>query len=111
MENTVRVPLVKSAQSIVAAVAALLVTTWLFYIDEGYYDFRWMTNDLRNWLWFLVYAGGIWGIQLLAGRFLFRKYAEWEKMVLNLVLGVPIAVVLIISALMGVSRLIGWLAG
>lgn len=110
MEKSVRVPLVKSNQSIVAALAAIGVTVWLFYIDEGYYDFRWMTNDLRNWLWFLVYVAGIWGFQLLAGRFLFRKYAEWEKMVLNLVLGVPIAVALIIGLFMGLSRVILWVA-
>jgi hypothetical protein len=106
MENSVRVPLVRSAQSIVAAVAALLVTLFLFYIDEGYYNFRWMMNDLRNWLWFAVYVAAIWGIQLLAGKYVYRKYAEWEKIILNVVLAVPAGVILVISLLIGLAKLV-----
>lgn len=38
--------------------SALLVSLMLFYIDEGYYDFRWMSN-VGNWIAFVVYAGVI----------------------------------------------------
>ena len=34
--------------------SALLISLMLFYIDEGYYDLRWMT-DIGNWIVFVVY--------------------------------------------------------
>jgi hypothetical protein len=104
MSNSTSIPLVKTQQSIWAALAALLVTMWLFYIDEGYYDFRWM-REAYNWIWFLVYAGGIWGVQMLAGKYLFKRYAAWEQVILNIVLGIPAGVILIISVFMLIARI------
>ena len=34
------------------AFSSILVTMFLFFIDEGYYDFRWM-RDGGNWLIFI----------------------------------------------------------
>ncbi len=34
---------------------SLLVTLFLFYIDEGYYNFKWMLN-IGNWLIFMIYV-------------------------------------------------------
>lgn len=35
---------------------AIIFTFLLFYIDEGYYDFRWM-KEWGNWIVFLLYVG------------------------------------------------------
>jgi len=43
---------------------AMVITLFLFYIDEGFYDFRWMLN-IGNWIVFLVYVAAIYGIQLI----------------------------------------------
>ncbi len=40
------------------------ITLLLFYIDEGYYSFKWMLS-IGNWVIFCVYAGIIFAGQLL----------------------------------------------
>jgi hypothetical protein len=57
-----------SLQSILpAAIATVVMVMFLFYIDEGYYDFRWMRNA-GNWLMFVVYLAFVFPMQwLLAG--------------------------------------------
>ena len=35
--------------------SAVLMTLFLCYIDEGYYDFRWMSS-IGNWLVFFIYV-------------------------------------------------------
>ncbi len=39
----------------VMVLSAVIMTLFLFYIDEGYYDFRWM-QDGGNWLAFIIYV-------------------------------------------------------
>jgi hypothetical protein len=59
---------------------ALVITLFLFYIDEGFYDFRWMLN-IGNWIVFLVYVSAIYGIQLL---FILPFYRFFTKFILTL---------------------------
>jgi len=54
----------ETAKFILPLLNALVVTLFLFYIDEGFYDFRWMLN-VGNWLVFLVYVAVIYGMELL----------------------------------------------
>jgi len=50
-----------------AALATVAVVFFLFFIDEGYYDLRWM-GDAGNWFMFLVYLAFVFPVQwLLAG--------------------------------------------
>ena len=44
-------------------VSAVIVTLALLYIDEGYYNFSWMSN-IGNWIVGAVYAGIIAAIQI-----------------------------------------------
>ncbi|MER3328253.1 MAG: hypothetical protein RIF34_01655, partial [Candidatus Kapaibacterium sp.] len=44
-------------------ISSIIVTIFLLYIDEGYYNFSWMTN-IGNWLVGAVYAGIIAAIQI-----------------------------------------------
>ncbi len=43
---------------------SIVITLFLFYIDEGFYDFRWMLN-IGNWIAFLVYVAVIYAAQLI----------------------------------------------
>ena len=57
----------QGVQVIPAAISTVAIVMFLFYIDEGYYDFRWMRNA-GNWLMFVVYLAFVFPIQwLLAG--------------------------------------------
>lgn len=40
---------------------SLLVTNVLFFIDEGYNDFRWM-KDPGNWVVFVIYVVGFYAV-------------------------------------------------
>ena len=55
--------------------AALSMTFILFFIDEGYYDLRWMLDGV-NWIAFLLYSASLFLGQyitnLLLARFHFR---------------------------------------
>lgn len=59
---------------------AVAITLFLFYIDEGYYDFRW-TENAGNWFVFVIYVGIIWGLQLVLGWLLFRIAQGWLRRV------------------------------
>ncbi len=43
---------------------AILITLFLFYIDEGYYNFNWM-KERGAWIIFSIYVLLIYGLQLL----------------------------------------------
>ncbi len=43
---------------------SILITLFLCYIDEGYYNFKWMLN-FGNWVAFFVYASVIYLAQLI----------------------------------------------
>ncbi|CAM3596928.1 hypothetical protein [Flavobacterium saliperosum] len=47
-----------------AVINSFLISQFLFFIDEGNYNFRWMTN-MGNWLIFLIYLALITGILFL----------------------------------------------
>ena len=43
---------------------AITVTSMLFYIDEGFYNFKWMLN-IGNWIAFIIYIAAIYILQLI----------------------------------------------
>lgn len=49
---------------VVFAVSAILTTLFLFFIDEGYYNFKWMTS-IGNWIAFIIYIVPIFLGQLI----------------------------------------------
>ncbi len=50
-----------SKEVIIYLSSAFGITMLLFFLDEGYYDFRWMAS-LGNWMAFAVYFSAIfWG--------------------------------------------------
>lgn len=64
---------------------AIIITLILFYIDEGFYNFRWMLNS-GNWIAFLIYFSVIYGAQLLLTLPLFRFAPKFILMVTRSVL-------------------------
>lgn len=82
------------SEVLVPMLIAASATMFLFYIDEGYYDFRWM-NDFGNWFVFFIYLGILTGAQVLMGRLFFRRFKGWTRGILTgatgLVLGVAFA--------------------
>lgn len=53
-------------------ITSILLTLFLGFIDEGYYNFRWMLK-FYNWVALAVYAFAIFGGQRLLFILLFKK--------------------------------------
>lgn len=63
--------------------STLLITIFLFFIHEGYYDFRWLHNP-GNWIVFPVYALPIFTLQLLFEEIVFKNYRGPGKTALSI---------------------------
>lgn len=59
----------KKAKSevIIPLTIAVIITLFLFYIDEGYYNFNWML-DFGNWFVFVIYVSVLFSIFWLIMR-------------------------------------------
>ncbi len=73
--------------------SASIITFFLFFIDEGYYDFRWMMS-WGNWIVFVMYLILLFPVQWAISHFLFRKFQGTQKAFLMLVIGIPITLAL-----------------
>lgn len=69
-----------------SGINSFLITQFLFFIDEGYYNFRWMTN-VGNWMVFGVYFVALTGILYLI-NFGLSKIKTNE----NIILGVNLII-------------------
>lgn len=76
--------------------SAILITLFLFFIDEGYYDFRWMAHP-GNWVAFLIYFLPIFLCQWLIFTLVLRKYSGAGKTAMSIILGAIIAVTLVVK--------------
>lgn len=54
---------ITNRQVSIAFIIANIITQFLCFIDEGYYDFRWM-RSWGNWIVYLIYVILIWGLGL-----------------------------------------------
>jgi hypothetical protein len=68
--------------------AALLIVLFLFFIDEGYYNFRWMM-DWGNWFVFGLYMVIFFPIQWAISHFVFRSLEGWKKLAAMIGIGLP----------------------
>ena len=73
--------------------SAFIITFFLFFIDEGYYDFRWMMS-WGNWIVFVMYLILLFPVQWAISHFLFRKFQGTQKALLMLGIGIPITLAL-----------------
>ena len=87
---------------LVPLIATFLIVNFLFFIDEGYYDFRWM-HDAGNWFVFGIYCLIIFPIQWMVSWFLFRRIEGWQKTALRLFTGV--------TGTLGLMYVFVWLIG
>ena len=66
---------------ILLLISAISITFFLFYIDEGYYDLRWM-NNLGNWIVFCLYAMILWTMALTGYEF--KKYKPGDRIIYSI---------------------------
>jgi hypothetical protein len=78
----------KEVDLISPLVSALIIVLFLFFIDEGYYDFRWMA-EWGNWLVFVIYMIIFFPVQWIISHFVFRRLEGWKKVLAMVTLSVP----------------------
>jgi len=67
----------------------------LFFIDEGYYNFNWMTN-IGNWIAFIIYVSAIFLGQLLFSKLLLKNYHGLGKTLISVIGGSTIGILVVI---------------
>lgn len=91
MHNTNTLPVHKNEDLASPFIAALLIVLFLFFIDEGYYDFRWM-REWGNWFVFGIYLAIIFPLQWLISYFLLRQFVGWKKVLIMVCFSVPLTI-------------------
>lgn len=75
----------KLSMPLFSALNSFIVAQFLFFIDEGYYDFRWM-KDLGNWMVFVVYFFVLFGMLLLLNSLLEKiRVKRLYQVIINLI--------------------------
>ncbi len=75
---------------------AAAFTTFLFFIDEGYYSFKWM-REAGNWLLFAIYTFGILSGQIVTQFLILRQYTGKYKMLFSCLIGVPLGTAILFA--------------
>jgi hypothetical protein len=70
-------------------IAALLIVLFLFFIDEGYYDFRWM-REWGNWFVFGIYLLIFFPVQWIIAHYLLRSVKRWKKVAVMVLISLPL---------------------
>ncbi|MBL7765436.1 MAG: hypothetical protein JNJ58_05050 [Chitinophagaceae bacterium] len=72
---------------------SVVLTMYLFYIDEGYYDFRWMLQ-WGNWIACIIYVSVIAGLLILFNQLLWRSKQSLAAVSMKSLLSTFILIVL-----------------
>ena len=76
-----------------ALIPAVILVLFLFYIDEGWYSFRWML-DWGNWIVFVIYMMLLTPVFWLMTHFLFPGQTGAKKVLLVSLTGLPVMLLL-----------------
>jgi hypothetical protein len=93
MSQTQSLPARQSEDLVSPLISALLIVMFLFFIDEGYYDFRWM-KDPGNWFVFMIYMIIFFPVQWGISHFVFSRLAGWKKTAALVGITIPLALIL-----------------
>ncbi|GEM_PF-2762397 len=66
--------------------SSIIVTLLLFYLDEGFYSFHWMTEGIEGWTVFAFYIGVLVICQLFIGLLVKLIYPKkWISIVVPII--------------------------
>ena len=80
----------------VLAISSVIIVLFLFYIDEGFYNFRWMLN-IGNWIAFSIYFTVIYFFQLLVYLLLPKKLENQSRIFISLPIGAIAGIIFVIK--------------
>lgn len=92
-------------KDIAPIIAALIIVNIMFWMDEGYYDFRWM-KGAGNWFFFLLYTAAVIAGELFVKDVFFSRIKERYQTPLTILTGIPLGIILAISAIISMGLVI-----
>lgn len=95
MKNVTTIFFRKHGDIIMYLSSSVIVTMFLFYIDEGYYSFQWMTS-FGAWIVFLTYTFVFWFTRLGVDVFILKKLAFRIRRIFTLIFGLSIGMIFLI---------------
>lgn len=97
MSTTDSMPVQQKSDLFIPLISAFLIVMYFAYIDEGYYDFRWMA-DAGNWIAFAMYMAVFFAIQWSIYKYVLGFLKTPLRQILMLAVVTP-----------GVAMLVLWL--
>lgn len=82
------------SRNIICFLIAHLICHFLFYIDEGYYNFRWM-NSVGNWVVFIVYNSITFSIVICIDKIILANNITKSNIFYTLLLSVVFTVLFV----------------
>jgi len=73
---------------------AFSLTFILCWMDEGYYDLRWMKSG-HNWVCFCIYFAGFTAGMAIVSEFILKNRYNNRSLITRMLLGLPVGVLLI----------------
>ncbi|MDI1356395.1 MAG: hypothetical protein PSX36_15875 [bacterium] len=73
----------------IPVLTAILLILFLFYIDEGYYNFKWM-KEPGNWVAFVIYLLAFVFGQIISSFLILKKYTGKYRVILISLIGIPL---------------------
>lgn len=95
MESTKRNSFSKLSDTSVYLFTAVILTLFLGYIDEGYYNFEWMT-EWENWIAFVIYTSVFFLAQLGFSLLTAKILPVQIRRILSLLIGLPVGMIFLI---------------
>jgi len=78
--------------------SSLLCVLFLFFIDEGFYSFNWMT-DFGNWIAFMIYLVGLFVGQYVSYRLINGVCNERLSLLLCMVFGTIVSLLFLFKVI------------
>ncbi len=81
---------------IILLIVSFLFVNFLFFIDEGWYDLRWMKQP-GNWLVFALYLGILFGSQMIFYTWICRRLQRSDRIMLSAIGGMALLFIVVFS--------------
>ena len=81
-------------------VIAVVLSTFLFYIDEGYYNFKWLLSP-GNMFVFVIYVSGFVLGQCITAAILYKRISGYVNAAIVFFVGLPFGFIITLLMLLG----------
>jgi len=89
----------KHKELLILVGSSILITLFLFFMDEGNYSFNWAMEPFV-WIIFLIYMVPIFLGQLVMSRVVLRKISQTRKLILSILIGSVIGITFTVGILL-----------